>query len=47
MSGLKARKPVLLCGDLNRAHKEIDIHSPKTNLRSAGFTLVRPRDVRV
>ena len=43
VTGLKARKPVLLCGDLNCAHKEIDIHSPKTNLRSAGFTVVRCR----
>lgn len=41
VAALKERKPVLLCGDLNCAHKEIDIHSPKTNLRSAGFTLVR------
>lgn len=32
-------KPVLLTGDLNCAHKEIDIHSPKTNLKSAGFTI--------
>ncbi|KAG7671027.1 hypothetical protein KSW81_004454 [Nannochloris sp. 'desiccata'] len=31
-------KPVILTGDLNCAAQEIDIHSPKTNLRSAGFT---------
>jgi exonuclease III len=30
-----------VAGDLNCAHKEIDIHSPKTNLKSAGFTPVR------
>ena len=32
-------KPVLLTGDLNVAHRDIDIHSPKTNLKSAGFTI--------
>ena len=32
-------KPVLICGDMNVAHKEIDIKNPKTNLRNAGFTL--------
>jgi exodeoxyribonuclease-3 len=31
-------KPVIICGDLNVAHKEIDIKNPKTNRRSAGFT---------
>lgn len=31
-------KPVILCGDLNVAHKEIDIKNPDTNRRSAGFT---------
>ncbi|KAG2442710.1 hypothetical protein HXX76_002793 [Chlamydomonas incerta] len=40
LRGLQARgKPVVVTGDLNCAHKEIDIHSPKTNLRSAGFTV--------
>eukprot|EP00803_Ostreobium_quekettii_P001739 evm.model.scf_239.4 EVM.evm.TU.scf_239.4 scf_239:92113-94459(+) len=39
LKGLEARKPVILTGDLNCAHQEIDIHSPKTNLRSAGFTV--------
>lgn len=34
------RKPVVLAGDLNCAHQEIDIARPKTNLRSAGFTQV-------
>ena len=36
--GLDARKPVILCGDLNVAHKEIDLKNPKTNRRNAGFT---------
>ncbi len=35
---LEAAKPVLFCGDLNVAHKEIDLKNPKTNLRNAGFT---------
>ena len=29
---LQNKKPIIICGDLNVAHKEIDIHSPKTNL---------------
>lgn len=42
ITSLEARgKPVVLTGDLNCAHKEIDIHNPKGNLRSAGFTIVR------
>ena len=36
---LDSRKPVLICGDLNVAHKEIDIKNPKANLRNAGFTI--------
>lgn len=32
-------KPVIFCGDLNVAHKEIDIKNPKANLRNAGFTI--------
>lgn len=36
--GLDAKKPVMVCGDLNVAHKEIDLKNPKTNKRSAGFT---------
>ena len=32
-------KPVIFCGDLNVAHKEIDIKNPKTNLRNAVFTI--------
>ena len=35
---LDAVKPVILCGDLNVAHEEIDIKNPKTNRRNAGFT---------
>ncbi len=35
---LDARKPVLVCGDLNVAHKEIDLKNPKTNRMNAGFT---------
>jgi len=32
-------KPVVLCGDLNVAHKEIDIKNPQANIRNAGFTI--------
>ena len=35
---LKKKKEVILCGDLNVAHKEIDLKNPKTNRRNAGFT---------
>ena len=35
---LDQKKPVVLCGDLNVAHEEIDIKNPKTNRRNAGFT---------
>jgi exodeoxyribonuclease-3 len=35
---LDAKKPVILCGDLNVAHKEIDLKNPKTNRMNAGFT---------
>ena len=31
-------KPIIICGDLNVAHKEIDLKNPKTNRRNAGFT---------
>ena len=34
---LRAKKPVILCGDLNVAHREIDLANPKTNRKSAGF----------
>ena len=35
---LDAQKPVIVCGDMNVAHEEIDIKNPKTNRRNAGFT---------
>lgn len=35
---LEEKKPIIVCGDLNVAHKEIDLKNPKTNLRNAGFT---------
>ena len=35
---LNEKKPVIFCGDLNVAHKEIDLKNPKTNRRNAGFT---------
>lgn len=38
LRGLDARKPVVVCGDMNVAHEEIDIKNPKTNRRNAGFT---------
>lgn len=38
VSALDAVKPVIICGDLNVAHCEIDIRNPKTNHHSAGFT---------
>ena len=38
LKGLEKDKPVILCGDLNVAHKEIDLKNPKTNRKNAGFT---------
>ncbi len=38
LSQLKEKKGVIVCGDLNVAHKEIDLKNPKTNRRNAGFT---------
>ena len=35
---LRREKPVVLCGDLNVAHREIDLANPKTNRKNAGFT---------
>ena len=35
---LDEKKPVIVCGDLNVAHKEIDLKNPKTNRKNAGFT---------
>jgi exodeoxyribonuclease III len=39
LNELQKKKHVILCGDLNVAHKEIDIYSAKGHLKSAGFTL--------
>lgn len=38
LKGLEEKKPVVFCGDLNVAHKEIDLKNPKTNCKNAGFT---------
>ena len=38
LMSLDAKKPVVLCGDLNVAHQEIDLKNPKTNRRNAGFS---------
>lgn len=38
LKGLDEKKPVIVCGDLNVAHKEIDLKNPKSNRKSAGFT---------
>ncbi|MBP3873172.1 MAG: exodeoxyribonuclease III [Lachnospiraceae bacterium] len=38
LMSLDSEKPVVLCGDLNVAHEEIDLKNPKTNRRNAGFT---------
>ena len=38
LKGLEQEKPVVFCGDLNVAHREIDIKNPKSNIHNAGFT---------
>lgn len=38
LTKLNKKKPVIMCGDLNVAHEEIDLKNPKTNRRNAGFT---------
>jgi exodeoxyribonuclease-3 len=38
LKNLEKTKPVIFCGDLNVAHKEIDLKNPKTNHQNAGFT---------
>jgi exodeoxyribonuclease III len=38
IKALDSKKPVILCGDLNVAHKEIDLKNPKPNVKNAGFT---------
>ena len=35
---LDKKKPVIVCGDMNVAHTEIDLKNPKSNKRNAGFT---------
>ena len=39
LKDLNIRKPVILCGDLNVAHKEIDLKNPKNNINNPGFTV--------
>lgn len=38
LKDLEEKKPVILCGDLNVAHQEIDLKNPKNNKKNAGFT---------
>ena len=38
LKGLDEKKPVIVCGDMNVAHEEIDLKNPKTNRKNAGFT---------
>ena len=38
LKNLESKKPVIICGDLNVAHQEIDLKNPKSNRRNAGFT---------
>ena len=38
LMGLREKKPLVYCGDLNVAHQEIDLKNPKTNHQNAGFT---------
>ncbi len=38
IANLESKKPVILCGDLNVAHEEIDLKNPKTNRKNAGFS---------
>lgn len=39
ITSLNEKKPVILCGDLNVAHKEVDLKNPKTNTKNAGFSI--------
>jgi len=39
VKALDSKKPVILCGDLNVAHKELDLKNPKPNMNNAGFTM--------
>ena len=38
LAGLRGKKPVVVCGDLNVAHREIDLKNPKSNRNNPGFT---------
>lgn len=38
VENLDKKKPVIICGDMNVAHNEIDLANPKTNTKNAGFT---------
>ena len=38
LSGLRRKKPVIVCGDMNVAHQEIDLKNPKSNRKNSGFT---------
>lgn len=38
LTGLDMQKPVIVCGDMNVAHEEIDLKNPKTNIGNAGFS---------
>ena len=39
VTGLDQQKPVIICGDMNVAHEEIDLKNYKTNVGNAGFTM--------
>jgi len=39
VKAMDALKPVIVCGDLNVAHREIDLKNPKNNVKNAGFTM--------
>jgi len=39
INNLQKTKPIIICGDLNVAHQEIDLKNPKTNLKTAGYTI--------
>ena len=38
LADLDTRKPVVVCGDMNVAHNEVDLKNPKSNVKNAGFT---------
>ncbi len=43
---LDEQKPVIVCGDMNVAHQEIDLKNPKTNRKSAGFRIRKKKNLR-